>query len=96
MLTPHRLRTAKPGEVAFCPTCRREVPDALDTEPDDGLPLRCLACGDALELATIEITEIDVSGVDYASILEDVGLPADCATFDRLTCTHFVPVATVN
>lgn len=90
MLTMSALRAADEALVAYCPTCRTDLPEARTAPCEDvSAPLRCSTCGDLLELAAVEVTEVDTSGVDFAAILEDVGLPRDAATFDGLRCTHF-------
>jgi hypothetical protein len=93
MLTMLRLLAADPSTVAYCPRCRTDLPDAR-TDPceDDTAPLRCPKCADLLELAAVEVTDLDTSAVDFAQILEDVGLPRDAAQFHGVRCTHFTVI----
>jgi hypothetical protein len=85
MLTKTRLMGAAPELVVYCLTCRDEV---VGLECEDGEELRCPRCLGGLELAEVMVTELDVSTVDFPQILEDCGLPRDCASFDALRCVH--------
>ena len=98
-LTKARLRTHAHDEVAYCPTCRCDVNVTLERDEDDeDEPLRCLTCGDLLELARKTVTPVDVSGIDMPAILADLRieydlsidqLPDDAMHLDSLSCSTF-------
>jgi hypothetical protein len=97
MLTKTRLLKALPTQFIYCPTCRDEC-DAPTDARDDDEPLRCLTCGDQLELAEKTVTALPTDTVDMAAICEEEGLPPGALKFNRLTCTayHVIDEAAAN